>query len=110
MVKRLIAKAIRAGKASKKQAAENSAKFAKEKAATKKKPPRGAYNPPQKLASPKKKSTSSDGSKIQKAMGAYKKDFLMKLQKEHGKKEGMRLFKEMDEMGYFKKGGVVKRK
>tara|TARA_R100001460_G_scaffold19294_1_gene40370 strand:+ start:1400 stop:1690 length:291 start_codon:yes stop_codon:yes gene_type:complete len=55
------------------------------------------------------KGGSNEGTKIQKAMLDYKKDFLIKLQKEHGKKDGLRLFKEMDEMGYFRKGGAVKK-
>ena len=56
------------------------------------------------------KGGSNEGAKIQKAMEEYKKEILIKLQKEHGKKDGLSLFKEMDEMGYFRKGGSVKRK
>ena len=78
MVKRLIGKAVRLGKASAKQAAENSSKLAKEKAATKKKSPRGAYNPPQKLSSTKKKSTPT-----QRAFGGGQRRGLSK-----GRKQG----------------------
>jgi len=56
------------------------------------------------------KGGSNEGSKIQKAMETYKKEILVKLQKEHGKKDGLSLFKQMDEMGYFRKGGAVKKK
>tara|TARA_A100000172_G_scaffold57116_1_gene36967 strand:- start:307 stop:573 length:267 start_codon:yes stop_codon:yes gene_type:complete len=55
------------------------------------------------------KGGSNEGAKIQKAMEEYKKEFLIKLQKEHGKKDGLSIFKEMDEMGYFRKGGAVKK-
>lgn len=50
------------------------------------------------------------GSNEQQKMEEYKKGVLLKLQKEYGKKAGLSLFKEMDEMGYFRKGGAVKRK
>ena len=50
------------------------------------------------------------GSNEQQQMEEYKKGVLLKLQKEYGKKNGLSLFKEMDEMGYFRKGGVVKKK
>ena len=46
---------------------------------------------------------------IAKQMEAYKKNYLLKLQKEWGKKSGLAIFKEMDEMGMFRKGGAVKK-
>jgi len=76
MVKRLIGKIIRAGKASAKQAAKNSAKSAKEQ--PKKKVGSGKYSPPQKLSSTKKKSTST-----QRAFGGGKRRGLSK-----GRKQG----------------------
>lgn len=79
MVKKLLGKAVRLGKASAKQAAKNSAKLTKEKAATKKKTPRGAYNPPQKLSSTKKKSSTP----TQRAFGGGQRRGLSK-----GRKQG----------------------
>ena len=76
MVKRLIGKVIRAGKASAKQAAKNSAKSAKEQ--PKRKVGSGKYSPPQKLNSTKKKSTPT-----QRAFGGGKRRGLSK-----GRKQG----------------------
>ena len=76
MVKRLIGKVIRAGKASAKQAAKNSAKSAKEQ--PKRKVGSGKYNPPQKLSSTKKKSTPT-----QRAFGGGQRKGLSK-----GRKQG----------------------
>ncbi len=76
MVKRLIGKIIRAGKASAKQAAKNSAKSAKEQ--PKRKVGSGKYSPPQKLTSTKKKSTPT-----QRAFGGGQRRGLSK-----GRKQG----------------------
>jgi hypothetical protein len=76
MVKRLIGKVIRAGKASAKQAAKNSAKSAKEQ--PKRKVGSGKYSPPQKLNSTKKKSTPT-----QRAFGGGQRRGLSK-----GRKQG----------------------
>ena len=46
---------------------------------------------------------------IAKQMEIYKKNYLLELQKEYGKKDGLSIFKEMDEMGMFRKGGAVKK-
>ena len=76
MVKKLIGKIIRAGKASAKQAAKNSAKSAKEQ--PKRKVGSGKYSPPQKLSSTKKKSTPT-----QRAFGGGQRRGLSK-----GRKQG----------------------
>jgi len=76
MVKKLIGKIIRAGKASAKQAAKNSAKSAKEQ--PKRKVGSGKYSPPQKLTSTKKKSTPT-----QRAFGGGQRRGLSK-----GRKQG----------------------
>tara|TARA_X000001382_G_scaffold129261_1_gene120805 strand:- start:43 stop:474 length:432 start_codon:yes stop_codon:yes gene_type:complete len=76
MVKKLIGKIIRAGKASAKQAAKNSAKSAKEQ--PKRKVGSGKYGPPQKLSSTKKKSTPT-----QRAFGGGQRRGLSK-----GRKQG----------------------
>ena len=76
MVKRLLGKVIRAGKASAKQAAKNSAKAAKEQ--PKRKVGSGKYSPPQKLTSTKKKSTPT-----QRAFGGGQRRGLSK-----GRKQG----------------------
>ena len=55
------------------------------------------------------KKFNKGGSNEQQQMEEYKKGVLLKLQKEYGKKDGLRVFKEMDEMGYFRKGGAVKK-